>query len=483
MMEYPQIKNSNDGSAFNVPTSSSAYGFMEKELDNVENLLSSVEENTKPTHSTPMITNIVPLAESDWKNQAYNLILEIYLPINSSSMIFGNIIPIADILDEFMKKFSSFAALYPKRNVSDCLESIITNIHSNKKYDRNNVVRGLANKRKYLLWKLPEQRTQEIWKQFQSNAALCSLSIPKLNLKELKFAQFGTCSEYVSTWIFGINKERTENERLAAQMTLKVEVSRVEDSQVNGVPTKHLFASAALKLLSKWNMDVGDKIQVLKKDSTVTNVGKIKDITIGVNEMALIEIILYMKQNTIYLVHDELHLQRRIPQRTFECWSNCVKTINDDTIGEYPLLQEIVFAQRTHYLPNYDDENLTHIEKLTNEQKAALLFAMRKQSTLVIGPPGSGKTFFIVSLLEFFSRIDPLKKILITAPSNQTIDFILETFTTMFPNLAEKCIREHASKWALPENIQKFTMNSNPIYLFTCPNTTFNPFFFLGLFL
>lgn len=74
--------------------------------------------------------------------------------------------------------------------------------------------------------------------------------------------------------------------------------------------------------------------------------------------------------------------------------------------------------------PKYNQKNITISKDLNEEQKEAIINSIKSEDFhLIIGPPGTGKTYVIEELIRQFIKKD--KKILITAHSNITVDNIL----------------------------------------------------------
>lgn len=89
------------------------------------------------------------------------------------------------------------------------------------------------------------------------------------------------------------------------------------------------------------------------------------------------------------------------------------------------------------FIPNTN--NLQNIEtflnpNLNDSQKTAINFAINNDLTIIHGPPGTGKTFTLIELIQQLLMKDPEKRILICGPSNISVDTILERLTPLVPN-------------------------------------------------
>lgn len=54
--------------------------------------------------------------------------------------------------------------------------------------------------------------------------------------------------------------------------------------------------------------------------------------------------------------------------------------------------------------------------------------------TIIHGPPGTGKTFTLIELIQQLLIKNPEERILICGPSNISVDTILERLTPLVPN-------------------------------------------------
>lgn len=71
---------------------------------------------------------------------------------------------------------------------------------------------------------------------------------------------------------------------------------------------------------------------------------------------------------------------------------------------------------------------------LNDSQKTAINFAINNDLTIIHGPPGTGKTFTLIELIQQLLIKNPEERILICGPSNISVDTILERLTPLVPN-------------------------------------------------
>lgn len=75
------------------------------------------------------------------------------------------------------------------------------------------------------------------------------------------------------------------------------------------------------------------------------------------------------------------------------------------------------------------------LPNLNKSQTKAVHAAIQNSVTCLWGPPGTGKTHTILSMLEKLIEVDRYRRILVTAPTNNAVDNILQRFATRFPEL------------------------------------------------
>lgn len=129
-----------------------------------------------------------------------------------------------------------------------------------------------------------------------------------------------------------------------------------------------------------------------------------------------------------------------------------IDRINEGILDDYYL--KIMEFLRGKGEPGYSLEDINFNSLTLNEsQKEAVKRSFSAQNFhLVIGPPGTGKTYVIIELLEQLLRKN--QKILITAWTNLAVDNILEKFLDFPP---EKILRIGSSREISP-HAEKFTL-------------------------
>lgn len=100
--------------------------------------------------------------------------------------------------------------------------------------------------------------------------------------------------------------------------------------------------------------------------------------------------------------------------------------LSNNKIVQY-LLNETSFSVRSPQ-SNTDFNN----QQLNQSQKDAINFALSNDISIIHGPPGTGKTFTLIELIQ--QLVSKGERVLVCGPSNISVDTILERLAKILPN-------------------------------------------------
>ncbi|QBQ07821.1 hypothetical protein SGLAD_v1c06220 [Spiroplasma gladiatoris] len=207
------------------------------------------------------------------------------------------------------------------------------------------------------------------------------------------------------------------------------------------------------------NNKIYNKLTKQKDNLFVSNLELIDNINNkNIMEIEVINILEEEKHLTIYIISKEelnykyINLYDRGQQIKIESINNSLKLINQGNSGSAIELIEYLIGDSQ--IPNYhdnlivNDEVLSYTKELNNSQKQAFLKAIDGSPiTLIKGPPGTGKTHVINSIVQYITK-ELKQKVIISSQTHVAIDNVLDKLVQNKDPIIPKRITNKINKYS-----------------------------------
>ncbi|EJS42903.1 hcs1p [Saccharomyces arboricola H-6] len=274
--------------------------------------------------------------------------------------------------------------------------------------------------------------------------------------------------ELAAKFLSSISHEREQDIEMTSRLltTLSLQQLVLNGLAINNIHLENIRSGLIGKLYMELgpNLEINDKIQrgdikigdivLIRPAKTKTKTkAKAKKVPEDSSEEGQVEcsgVIYKMNDNQITIALEE---SQEVVATTFYSYNKLyiLKTTNTITykrmestmrkLSEFgSLIQDKIIQYLTNerpFIPNTSQsQNAGFFQNpnLNDSQKTAINFAINNDLTIIHGPPGTGKTFTLIELIQQLLTKQPEKRILICGPSNISVDTILERLTPLVPN-------------------------------------------------
>lgn len=131
---------------------------------------------------------------------------------------------------------------------------------------------------------------------------------------------------------------------------------------------------------------------------------------------------------TTFYSYSKLYILKTINVVTYNRMESTMRKLSEISS---PIQDKIIqyLVNERPFIPNTNSfQNIKSFlnPNLNDSQKTAINFAINNDLTIIHGPPGTGKTFTLIELIQQLLIKNPEERILICGPSNISVDTILE---------------------------------------------------------
>ncbi|EHN01443.1 Hcs1p [Saccharomyces cerevisiae x Saccharomyces kudriavzevii VIN7] len=273
--------------------------------------------------------------------------------------------------------------------------------------------------------------------------------------------------ELASKFLSSINHEREQDIQITSKLLTTLSIQQLVQNglAINNVHLENIRSGLIGKLYMELgpNLEINDRIQrgdmkigdivLIRPAKTKTKAKtKMKKAPEDSNEdqvecsgviykMSDTQITIALEESqdviaTTFYSYNKLYILKTTNTVTYKRMESTMRKLSEftspvqDKITQY-LVNERLFVPKSGELQNVGSFLNPN---LNDSQKAAINFATNNDLTIIHGPPGTGKTFALIELIQQLLIKNPEKRILICGPSNISVDTILERLTPLVSN-------------------------------------------------
>ncbi|KOG98301.1 ATP-dependent 5'-3' DNA helicase HCS1 [Saccharomyces eubayanus] len=273
--------------------------------------------------------------------------------------------------------------------------------------------------------------------------------------------------ELASTFLSSINHEREQDIQITSRLLTTLSIQQLVQNglAINNIHLENIRSGLIGKLYMELgpNLEINDKIRrgdikigdivLIRPAKTKTKTkAKAKKATEDSSEdqaecsgviykMNDTQITIALEESqevvaTTFYSYSKLYILKTTNTITYKRMESTMRKLSEfsspvqDKIVQY-LVNERPFIPSSSQVQNVKDFINPN---LNDSQKTAINFAIDNDLTIIHGPPGTGKTFTLVELIQQLLIKYPEKRILICGPSNISVDTILERLTPLVSN-------------------------------------------------
>ncbi|CAI1547898.1 hypothetical protein SEUBUCD646_0K02040 [Saccharomyces eubayanus] len=273
--------------------------------------------------------------------------------------------------------------------------------------------------------------------------------------------------ELASTFLSSINHEREQDIQITSRLLTTLSIQQLVQNglAINNIHLENIRSGLIGKLYMELgpNLEINDKIRrgdikigdivLIRPAKTKTETkAKAKKATEDSSEdqaecsgviykMNDTQITIALEESqevvaTTFYSYSKLYILKTTNTITYKRMESTMRKLSEfsspvqDKIVQY-LVNERPFIPSSSQVQNVKDFINPN---LNDSQKTAINFAIDNDLTIIHGPPGTGKTFTLVELIQQLLIKYPEKRILICGPSNISVDTILERLTPLVSN-------------------------------------------------
>ncbi|CAI4045408.1 hypothetical protein N7582_003514 [Saccharomyces uvarum] len=273
--------------------------------------------------------------------------------------------------------------------------------------------------------------------------------------------------ELASTFLSSINHEREQDIQITSRLLTTLSVQQLVQNglAINNIHLENIRSGLIGKLYMELgpNLEINDKIlrgDIKIGDIVLIRPAKTKTKTRAkakktpedssedqaecsgvIYKMSDTQITIALDESqevvaTTFYSYSKLYILKTTNTITYKRMESTMRKLSEfsspvqDKIVQY-LVNERPFIPSSSTLQNVKDFINPN---LNDSQKTAINFAIDNDLTIIHGPPGTGKTFTLIELIQQLLIKHPEKRILICGPSNISVDTILERLTPLVSN-------------------------------------------------
>ena len=239
---------------------------------------------------------------------------------------------------------------------------------------------------------------------------------------------------------YAINNLSLENIRtgLAGKIYLELGPNHAVDTEISrgDIKTGDIVAIKPSNSASKGKSSSKSKS---KKSSDNISDNETEDIQItGVvskitDQLCLISIEDSQEQEAIKLYsYKKLYILKTVNTITYKRMESTMRKLAEFESKPNNKIVQYLLNDRPFYRQQPVSDLEFHNPNLNQSQKDAISFAMANDITMIHGPPGTGKTYTLVEIIQ--QLVAKGERVLVCGPSNISVDTILERLAKILPN-------------------------------------------------